>query len=178
MRRMASRRTTAAPAASAPGAAASALPAPGALAPPLVLPDQDDHVVELAKLVGRPVVVFFYPRDNTPGCTREACDFRDRTPALAQAGAVVLGVSRDTSASHRKFREKFTLPFTLLCDAGGAAAQTWGAWGEKVLYGKRSVGPVRTTVLIDAQGRVARVWSPVKVDGHGAEVLAAVQALG
>lgn len=170
---MATRKTTAAPSPS--DGQAAALPAPGAPAPALALPDQDGQRVELAGFAGRPVVVYFYPKDDTPGCTREACDFRDQSDALA--GAVVLGVSRDGGAAHRKFRAKYALPFPLLTDEGGAASQAWGAWGEKVLYGKRSVGPIRTTVLVDRQGQVARVWSPVKVDGHVAQVLEAIKAL-
>lgn len=155
-------------------AAGAGLPKRGEAAPALVLPDQDGKVVDLASFAGRKVVVYFYPKDDTPGCTREACDFRDNMAVVSKAGAVVLGVSRDSAAAHRRFREKYGLPFALLTDADGAAHRAWGAWGEKVLYGKRSVGPIRTTVVVDEQGKVQLTWSPVKVAGHAEQVLAAL----
>lgn len=131
--------------------------------------------VSLRGLRGKKVVLYFYPKDNTPGCTQEACDFRDRFPKVKSANAVVLGVSKDSLGSHDKFASKFELPFTLLSDPDSAVAKQYGAFGKKLMYGKPVVGTIRSTVLIDEQGRVARIWSPVKVAGHAEEVLAAVE---
>jgi len=122
-------------------------------------------------------VLYFYPRDNTPGCTREACAFRDQKTPLKKLGARVLGVSPDSVTSHEKFRDKFKLNFPLLADADHKVAEKYGAWREKNLYGKKSMGVQRSTFLIDAAGKVARVWKKVNVDGHDAEVLAALKEL-
>lgn len=151
------------------------LPAVGEPAPPFTAPDQDGHPVALSDFAGRWVVLYFYPRDDTPGCTREACNFRDNHAALEGAGAVVLGVSADSAASHQKFRAKYELPFRLLSDADHAVAKAYGAWGLKKNYGREYEGMIRSTVLIDPQGRVAKVWPRVKPDTHGAEVLAFLQ---
>jgi thioredoxin-dependent peroxiredoxin len=124
------------------------------------------------------VVVYFYPKDNTPGCTTEACDLRDRWTAIQAAGATVVGVSRDSVRSHQGFAQKYELPFPLVADLDGAITEAWGVWREKKNYGKTYMGIVRATFLVDAQGRVARSWDPVKVKGHADEVLQALAALG
>jgi thioredoxin-dependent peroxiredoxin len=133
---------------------------------------------DLAAQVGKPVVVYFYPKDNTPGCTTEACDLRDRWTAIQAAGATVVGVSRDSVRSHQGFAQKYELPFPLVADLDGAITEAWGVWREKKNYGKTYMGIVRATFLVDAQGRVARSWDPVKVKGHADEVLQALAALG
>jgi len=124
-----------------------------------------------------PVVLYFYPKDDTPGCTREACGFRDAQAKLAKHKAVVLGVSPDGPESHAKFRAKYELPFTLLCDVDHKVAEKYGAWREKNMYGKKSMGIARSTFIIDADGRVARVFKAVKVDGHDQQVLEALADL-
>jgi len=149
----------------------------GAKAPDFTLVSHDGTKVKLSSLKGSPVVLYFYPKDDTPGCTREACGFRDAHAKLAKRGAVVLGVSRDGPESHATFRKKHRLPFTLLCDPDHAVAEKYGAWREKTLYGKKSMGIVRSTFLIDAKGRVAKVFRAVKPDGHAEQVLAALANL-
>jgi peroxiredoxin Q/BCP len=149
----------------------------GKKAPDFTLVADDGSKVKLSALKGQPVVLYFYPRDNTPGCTREACAFRDRKAELTKRGAVVLGVSPDTVASHEKFRDKFKLNFRLLADPDHKVAEKYGAWREKTLYGKKSMGIQRSTWLIDAQGKVAKVWKKVNVDGHDEQVLAALGEL-
>lgn len=146
----------------------------GRKAPEFRLVSDDGREVRLADFSGRRVVLYFYPRDNTPGCTREACAFRDAAPQLADKGAVVLGVSRDSVESHRRFKEKHGLSFPLLSDPDHAVLEAYGAWGEKTLYGKRLEGALRTTVLIGPDGTIERIWPKVKVDGHADEVLAAL----
>ena len=148
----------------------------GQLAPDFALPSSDGDTVSLASLRGTLVVVYFYPRDNTPGCTIEAEAFRDAGPAFAKLGARIFGVSKDSIASHCKFRDKFGLNFPLLSDADGAVLTAYGAWGEKVLYGKPMLGIIRSTVLIGEDGRVLAHWPKVSVKGHADEVLAAVRA--
>ncbi len=149
----------------------------GKKAPDFTLPADDGSKVKLSALKGKPVVLYFYPRDNTPGCTREACAFRDQQKAMSKLGAVVLGVSPDTVASHEKFRDEFKLNFPLLADADHKVAEKYGAWREKTLYGKKSLGIQRSTFLIDAEGKVAKVWKKVNVDGHDEQVLAALREL-
>jgi len=149
----------------------------GAPAPDFTLPADDGSTVHLAALRGRPVVLYFYPQDDTPGCTKEACSFRDRSADLAAHGAVVLGVSPDDVASHGRFRDKFHLNFPLLADAGHQVAERYGAWREKNLYGKTSLGIQRSTFLIDGGGTVRKVWKRVAVDGHDEAVLKALEAL-
>jgi len=150
---------------------------PGSKAPALTLLDAEGKKMKLSDFKGSPVVLYFYPKDDTPGCTKEACAFRDRSAELKKLGAVVLGVSPDTPASHTKFRDKYSLNFTLLADESHEVAEKFGAWREKNMYGKKSMGIQRSTYLIDAQGKVARVWKKVSVDGHDAEVLEALQEL-
>jgi thioredoxin-dependent peroxiredoxin len=146
----------------------------GEPAPDFTLAADDGAKVRLSALRGQPVVLYFYPKDDTPGCTREACAFRDRRAELAKAGARVLGISPDTVESHGRFRDKFDLNFPLLADADHKVAERYGAWREKNMYGKKTLGIQRSTFLIDAAGRVARVWKAVKVDGHDEQVLAAL----
>lgn len=147
-------------------------------APPFDLTDQDGGRHRLADYAGRVVVLYFYPRDNTPGCTKEACSFRDEYADLTSAGVEVLGVSTDTAASHTKFREKFDLPFPLLVDEGGSMASTYGAYGEKTLYGRKSIGMTRSTFIIGGDGKLLRVWKRATADGHGAVVRRALVDLG
>jgi peroxiredoxin Q/BCP len=149
----------------------------GQRAPELGLRDDRGNEVRLADLRGRPVVLYFYPKDDTPGCTREACAFRDRRADLARRGAAVLGVSPDDVASHAAFRDKYALDFPLLADPEHRVAEAYGAWGEKTSYGRTSVGIRRSTFLIDAEGVVRKVWRRVEVDGHDEQVLAALDSL-
>ena len=146
-------------------------------APTFTLPDQDGKPVNLASFRGKRVVIYFYPKDDTPGCTVEACGFRDAHAALGRHKAVVLGVSPDSRQSHEKFRGKFSLPFTLLADEKHAVAEKYGAWREKSLYGKTSMGVARSTFVIDAGGKIAKAFTTVKPEVHAKEVLAAVAAL-
>jgi thioredoxin-dependent peroxiredoxin len=150
---------------------------PGTKAPAFTLKSDDGTTVKLADLKGRPVVLYFYPKDDTPGCTVEACAFRDRTKELAAFGAAVLGVSPDDAESHAAFREKYALNFPLLVDPGHKVAEKYGAWREKNMYGKKSMGIQRSTYLIGRDGKVAQVWKRVSVDGHDGEVLAALREL-
>ena len=131
----------------------------------------------LADQRGHPVVLYFYPRDNTPGCTVEAQDFRAAMPQFKKLGVTVLGVSKDSIASHCKFRDKYELNFPLLSDPEGKVLEAYGAWGDKVMYGKKMKGIIRSTVLIGADGKVAQHWPKVSVKGHAAEVLEAIKAL-
>lgn len=149
----------------------------GEKAPAFTLAADDGKKYKLADLKGSPVVLYFYPRDDTPGCTKEACAFRDRIKELAKHGAKVFGVSTDSVATHVKFRDKFELNFPLLADEDHAVAEKYGAWREKNMYGKKSMGIQRSTYLIDAAGKVARVWKKVQVDGHDAQVLDALAEL-
>ncbi len=150
---------------------------PGRKAPAFTLTADDGTKVRLADLLGSPVVLYFYPKDDTPGCTREACAFRDQQPALEQLQAQVYGISPDDVASHVKFREKYQLNFPLLADPDHRVAEKYGAWREKNMYGKKSMGIQRSTYVIDAAGKIARVWKRVQVDGHDAQVLEALSEL-
>ncbi len=149
----------------------------GKKAPAFSLESSDGGKVKLADLAGKIVVLYFYPRDNTPGCTVEAEGFRDAVPALKKLGAVVLGVSKDSIASHCKFRDKYKLTFPLLTDADGKVMESYGAWGDKVMYGKKMKGVIRSTVVIGKDGKVVKHWPKVSVKGHVDEVVEAVKAL-
>lgn len=154
------------------------MPAVGKRAPTFNLPAIPEGRVRLSQFRGtQNVLLYFYPRDNTPGCTTEACDFRDRRRAFQSADTVVLGVSTDSIASHRKFAEKFSLPFTLLSDENHEVCEKYGVWVEKNMYGRKTMGIQRATFLIDKSGRIAAVWPKVKVKGHVDEVAQAVRDL-
>jgi len=153
------------------------MPAVGDVAPEVALPDETGTIHHLSDQRGRWTVLYFYPQDDTPGCTTEACEFRDRNETIRERGADVWGVSPQGAASKRAFREKFQLPFTLLADEGHHAADAYGAWAEKLNYGRLSWGIVRSTFLSAPDGRIARVWPRVKAAGHAAEVLEALDEL-
>ena len=146
----------------------------GDLAPDFTLESDAGETVKLSSLRGKPVVLYFYPKDDTPGCTTQACGIRDAYQAFRDKGAVVLGVSPDTETSHVKFKEKYGLPFTLLADTDHHVAEDYGVWVEKKNYGKTYMGIERSTFVIDADGTVARVMRRVKPDTHAADVLAAL----
>ena len=150
----------------------------GDRAPAFSLPDADGRKVALKDFAGSPVVVYFYPADDTPGCTKEACQFNDNLRAFDRAGVAVVGISPDDAASHTAFRKKYGLKFPLLSDPGHTVMERYGAWGEKTLYGKKTIGVIRSTFLVDAKGRVARTWYSVRADGHAAKVLEEAAALG
>jgi peroxiredoxin Q/BCP len=145
--------------------------AEGAQAPTFTLPDQDGNPVSLDDFKGAKVLVYFYPADDTPGCTKEACQFNDNLAGFQAAGVPVIGISPDDAASHQRFRSKYGLRFPLLTDADHTVMDAWGTWGEKTLYGRKSVGVLRSTFLVDEDGRVERAWHNVKADGHAATVL-------
>lgn len=149
----------------------------GAKAPAFTLTADDGTKVRLSEQKGSPVVLYFYPKDDTPGCTKEACAFRDAQAKLAKSDAKVFGVSPDDVESHVKFRDKYSLNFPLLADPDHKIAEKYGAWREKNMYGKKSMGIQRSTFVIDADGKVAKVWKRVKVDGHDEQVLAALAEL-
>ena len=150
----------------------------GQKAPSFRLSSVDGGSVALEDYRGTPVVVYFYPKDDTPGCTREACAFRDSQAQIRKTGAIVLGVSPDSVASHQKFRDKYKLSFPLLSDPDKGVAKKFGAYGEKTLYGKKVVGMIRSTFIIDGDGIVRKVFPKVRVDGHAEKVLEALQTLG
>ena len=149
----------------------------GKKAPAFSLKDQDGNTRRLSDYAGRPVIVYFYPKDDTPGCTKESCDFRDTLPKFKKSKAAVLGVSILDEASKKKFAEKFDLNFPLLADPDHAVADKYGVWQQKSLYGRKFMGIVRTTYLIGSDGKVAKRWDKVNIDGHADEVLAAVGEL-
>jgi peroxiredoxin Q/BCP len=150
------------------------IPAAGDPAPDFALPDETGTVHRLADQRGRWTVVYFYPADDTPGCTTEACEFRDTHQTIRERGADVWGISPQGAKSKRSFREKFGLPFLLLADEDHAVADAYGSWVEKKNYGKTYFGTARRTFLVDPQGRIARTWEKVKPEGHAAEVIAAL----
>ena len=145
---------------------------PGTPAPDFQIPDQNGETVSLSSFRGQKVVLYFYPRDNTPGCSREAAAYRDALPEFEALGVKVFGLSKDSSASHKRFADKYELPFTLLADTETAVLQDYGAWQEKKMYGKVSMGTVRSTVLIDENGVVEKVWPKAKPDTNATDVLA------
>ena len=148
----------------------------GKAAPKFTLADADGNDVTLASFAGKNVILYFYPKDDTPGCTKEACGFRDGWSDLKRAGAVVLGVSADSGASHKKFAAKYKLPFTLLSDPDRKVMERYGAWGEKVLYGKKVTGVIRSTVWIGPDGKVKKHWARVReAAAHPDDVIAALR---
>lgn len=149
----------------------------GDKAPGFTAPADGGREVSLAQFAGKPVVLYFYPKDDTPGCTKQAIGFSELADDFAAAGAVVIGVSKDTAAKHDKFRDKHALKVILVSDADGDICERYGVWVEKSMYGKTYLGIERATFLIGANGHVARVWGKVKVPGHVEEVLEAVRAL-
>jgi peroxiredoxin Q/BCP len=153
-------------------------PVVGDAAPEVALPDETGAIHRLSDQRGRWTVLYFYPTDDTPGCTVEACEFRDNNETINERGADVWGISPQGVASKRAFRDKFGLPFNLLADDGHHVADAYGTWVEKKNYGKTYWGTSRTTFLIDPDGRIAKVWPKVKPEGHAAEVLAALDELG
>ena len=144
---------------------------PNAKAPDFTLPNQNGEMVSLSDFLGKKVILYFYPKDNTPGCTRQACAFAAANAELEEAGAIVIGISKDSVASHQKFVQKQNLPFILLSDPELQAIEAYGVWQEKKLYGKVSMGVVRTTYLIDEQGMIEKVMPKVKPDTNAAEIL-------
>ncbi|TMM19872.1 MAG: thioredoxin-dependent thiol peroxidase [Actinobacteria bacterium] len=147
---------------------------PGAKAPSFTLTDQDGNRVSLSQYAGQRVIVYFYPKDDTPGCTAEACQFNDNLAAFERAQVPVLGISPDKADSHQKFRAKYGLRFGLLSDPDHKVMERYGAWGEKTMYGRTTTGVLRSTFLVDEKGKIARSWYNVKADGHAAKVLAEV----
>lgn len=144
----------------------------GTKAPEFILPDKDGNTVSLTDFAGKKVVLYFYPKDNTPGCTRQACAFAGAYQEFKKINAVVIGISKDSVASHQKFAEKYGLPFILLSDPELTAIQAYGVWQEKKLYGKVSMGVVRSTFVIDENGMIEKVMPKVKLDTNAAEILA------
>ena len=153
------------------------IPGVGDVAPEIALPDETGAIHSLADQRGRWTILYFYPKDDTPGCTVEACEFRDNNTTIHERGADVWGVSPQGSASKRAFREKFGLPFLLLADERHEAAEAYGSWVEKQNYGKTYMGTARTTFIVDPDGRIARIWPKVKPEGHATEVMAALDEL-
>ena len=147
---------------------------PGAKAPDFTLPTDGGGSVTLSKLKGKNLVLYFYPKDDTSGCTAEACGFRDLFPNFRKIDAAVIGVSRDSVAAHDKFKKKYELPFTLAADTEGKVTEAYGVWVEKSMYGRKYMGIERATFLIDEKGKIAQIWHKVKVPGHADEVLKAV----
>lgn len=148
----------------------------GSKAPEFALPDQDGRTVTLKSLKGKQIVLYFYPKDDTPGCTKESCDFRDLEGQILRAGGVILGVSLDGKTSHQKFIKKYGLPFPLLSDEDAAVSKAYGVYKEKSMYGKKYWGIERSTFVIDGEGQLKAVFRKVKVDGHADEVLTALRA--
>jgi peroxiredoxin Q/BCP len=149
----------------------------GTQAPDFNLPDDEDQMHKLSDYRGKPVVLYFYPRDNTSGCTKEACGFRDDYSAYQEAGVTILGVSPDSSKSHANFKTKYELPFILLADTEREVLKTYGAWGLKKMYGREYEGVLRTTFLIGKDGEILKVFEKVKPANHSAEILTALQEL-
>jgi thioredoxin-dependent peroxiredoxin len=169
--------TKKAPAAARSSKASSSagLPEVGEPAPDIVAPMQDGELFRLADHRGKKVVLFFYPKADTPGCTKEACGFRDQWSRFHERNAIVVGVSPDSAAAQTKFQTKYSLPYPLIADADHKVAESYGVWGAKSMYGKTYMGVNRTTFLIDEEGRIARVWEKVKPEGHAGEVWAALE---
>ncbi len=148
----------------------------GKKAPAFKLKDQNGKSVSLNDFKGKNVVLYFYPKDNTSGCTAEACNFRDEFPAFKNLDAVILGVSPDSSDSHKKFAEKYNLPFTLLSDENKEVLKSYGVWKEKSMYGRKYMGVERTTYIIDGQGKIKKIFNKVKVPDHNKEIMQALKS--
>ena len=153
------------------------MPSEGDAAPEIELADDRGNPFRLSDLRGKNVILYFYPKANTSGCTKEACAFRDNTKKFTKADTAIVGVSPDKSAAQASFKAKYDLPFTLLADTAHAAAVAWGVWKEKSMYGRKYMGIERTTFLIEKRGRIARIFPKVKIEGHAEEVLEALAAL-
>jgi len=148
----------------------------GSKMPAFTMPDDNGKKVKSSQFAGSPLVIYFYPKDDTPGCTKEACAFRDASETLKELGATVIGISGDSSDSHAKFRDKYSLNFPLLVDADHAVSEKFGVYREKNMYGKKSMGIQRSTFLINSKGIIAKVWKRVQVDGHDDQVIEALKA--
>ena len=146
----------------------------GDKAPAFTLTDQDGAKVSLSSFKGRKVIVYFYPKDDTPGCTKEACQFNENLAAFSQAGVDIIGISPDKAEAHVKFRTKYGLTFSLLSDPEKKVMESYGAFGEKTMYGKKTLGVIRSTFLIDEKGKIERAWYNVRADGHASKVLEAL----
>jgi peroxiredoxin Q/BCP len=146
-------------------------------APDFTLPTDGNGQVSLSALKGKKVILYFYPKDDTSGCTAEACSFRDGLPHFTGADAVIIGISKDSVAAHDKFKKKYQLPFTLASDETSDVCERYGVWTEKSMYGRKYMGIERSTFLIDKSGKIARIWNKVKVPGHSDDVLQAAQAI-
>lgn len=149
----------------------------GDVAPEIELLDDKGDMRRLSDYAGKPVIIYFYPKDDTPGCTSEACSFRDNIVEFKNVDAAILGISKDSVKSHAKFRDKYDLNFPLLADEEGTVCMAYGAWQEKSMYGKKYMGIQRMTFLIDGSGKIAHIWSKVSVTGHTKEVLGALTSL-
>jgi peroxiredoxin Q/BCP len=149
----------------------------GDKAPAFKLKNQDGETISLSDLKGKPVVLYFYPKDDTSGCTKEACNFRDEFPRFGKIKAEIIGVSADSVESHKKFAEKYKLPFNLLSDEKKEVVEKYGVWQEKSMYGRKYMGIVRTTFIIDGQGKIRKIFEKVKVDEHNQEVMEALKEL-
>jgi len=149
----------------------------GDMAPDFSLKDADEKIIELSDFRGKKIVLYFYPKDNTPGCTKEACSFRDVYDDILDAGAVVMGISPDSATSHQKFRSKQNLPFYLLSDENHEVAEAYGAWGEKKMFGRTYMGIIRSTFVIDEEGKIIKVYPKVKPADHGTEILELLKQL-
>jgi peroxiredoxin Q/BCP len=146
-------------------------------APSFKLKNQDGEPISLSDLKGKPIVLYFYPKDDTSGCTKEACNFRDEFPKFGKMKAEIIGISADSVESHKKFVEKYKLPFNLLSDEKKEVIEKYGVWQEKSMYGKKYMGIVRTTFIIDASGKISKIFPKVKVDEHNKEVMEALKEL-
>ena len=151
------------------------MPEVGKKAPDFTLEDQDCKKISLKDFAGKKVVLYFYPKDNTSGCTKEACSFRDDFPKFKKSKAVILGVSPDSVSSHKKFVEKYNLPFILLSDESKKVLDKYNVWKEKSMYGRKYMGVERTTYIIDENGKIKKIFNKVKVDGHNLEVMEALK---
>ena len=149
----------------------------GDKAPSFKLKNQDAKVISLADLKGKPIVLYFYPKDDTPGCTKEACNFRDEFPKFGKMNAEIIGVSIDSVESHKKFADKYKLPFNLLADEKKEVVEKYGVWKEKNMYGKKYMGIERTTFIINTEGKISKIFPKVKVEEHNKEVMEALKEL-